>query len=230
MNLDQAMAELKAMGSDKMRKINAKNGVGENQFGVQMGDIRKLAKQIKSDHDLGLALWATQNWDAMLLATLLIKPKQLSADEVDRMLGSMPYSRDAMMSWLSEWVMTNIVKPHPAKEELRHKWMHSDENRRAKAGWNLTAERVVKNPDGLDLGALLDRIEDEMGDGDPYLQWGMNYALAQIGIEFPEHRNRALSIGETLGVFRDYPVSKGCTSPFAPIWINAMAGRAACKT
>ena len=38
-------------------------------------------------------------------------------------------------------------------------------------------------------------------------------------------RQRALAIGEKLGVFRDYPVSKGCTSPFAPIWINFMVSR-----
>ncbi|MGH7955986.1 MAG: DNA alkylation repair protein, partial [Opitutaceae bacterium] len=41
----------------------------------------------------------------------------------------------------------------------------------------------------------------------------------------PKHRKRAISIGETLGIDRDYPVSKGCTSPFAPIWIKAMASR-----
>ena len=28
---------------------------------------------------------------------------------------------------------------------------------------NLTAERVVRSPDGLDLAALLDRLESEMG-------------------------------------------------------------------
>jgi len=25
---------------------------------------------------------------------------------------------------------------------------------------------------------------------------------------------------ESTNVFRDYPVAKGCTSPFAPIWID----------
>jgi hypothetical protein len=29
------------------------------------------------------------------------------------------------------------------------------------------------------------------------------------------------AIGEKLGIYRDYPCSPGCTSPFAPIWINA---------
>jgi hypothetical protein len=36
---------------------------------------------------------------------------------------------------------------------------------------------------------------------------------------------RKHAIGKTLGIYRDYPVSKGCTSPFAPIWINAMVSR-----
>ena len=50
----------------------------------------------------------------------------------------------------------------------------------------------------------------------------MNFCVAGIGIHFPKHRKRAIAIGETLGIYRDYPVSKGCTSPFAPIWINEM--------
>ena len=45
------------------------------------------------------------------------------------------------------------------------------------------------------------------------------------GIHSPVHRKRALAIGEALGIYRDYPVSRGCTSPFAPIWINEMVSR-----
>jgi hypothetical protein len=53
----------------------------------------------------------------------------------------------------------------------------------------------------------------------------VNNSLAMIGIHFPKHRKRALAIGEKLGIYRDYPVSKGCTSPFAPIWIDEMVKR-----
>ena len=49
--------------------------------------------------------------------------------------------------------------------------------------------------------------------------------LAQIGIEHPEHRARALAIGERLEVLKDYPTSPGCTSPYAPDWINEMVRR-----
>jgi 3-methyladenine DNA glycosylase AlkD len=95
----------------------------------------------------------------------------------------------------------------------------------ARAGWSLTAGRVARSPEGLDLPALLDRIESEMAGAPAPSQWTMNTCLATIGIHFPEHRKRALAIGEKLGVFRDYPVSKGCTSPFAPIWIAEMVRR-----
>ena len=103
--------------------------------------------------------------------------------------------------------------------------MATNELMAARAGWSLTAKRVVKSPEGLDLPALLDRIESEMGNAAPEVQWTMNGALAEIGIHFPKHRKRAIAIGKKLGIYRDYPVSKGCTSPFAPIWINFMVSR-----
>jgi len=221
MNLKAALAQLKALGNETVRARNAKHGAGDNQYGVQVGDIRKLAKTIKADHELGLELWATENIDAMLLAILLISPKQLSSKELDGMV------RAATFHWVADWLNAYIVKEHADKEALREKWMKAKDPWAARAGWNLTAERVVRRPDGLDLSALLDRIESEMAKAPPAAQWTMNSCLAQIGIQSPKHRQRALAIGESLGIYRDYPVSKGCTSPFAPIWINAMVRRQA---
>lgn len=59
----------------------------------------------------------------------------------------------------------------------------------------------------------------------PQTQWTMNNCLASIGINVPQLRQRAIAIGEALGIYRDYPVPRGCTSPFAPLWINEMVRR-----
>ena len=72
---------------------------------------------------------------------------------------------------------------------------------------------------------MLDRLESEMGDADPTTPWTMNFCLAEIGINVPADRERALAIGEKLGVFQNYPTLKGCTSHFAPIWINETVRR-----
>lgn len=55
----------------------------------------------------------------------------------------------------------------------------------ASAGWALTSDRVVRDPGGLDLPALLDVIEAEMADAHERLQWQMSTCLAQIGITQP---------------------------------------------
>jgi 3-methyladenine DNA glycosylase AlkD len=219
--LEEALKTLEACGHPKVREMNARNGAPENQFGVKMGDIRAIAKSIKTNHELGLELWASGNLEAMLLATLILKPKQLSEEDVERMAGSVTYA------WLADWLMSNVIRQHPGKEALRRRWMQSPHPWLARAGWSLTAERVRTNPEGLDLPALLDRIEGEMGSAPASAQWTMNSCLAEIGIRFPEHRPRAIDIGEKLGVYRDYPCSKGCTSPFAPIWIGEMVARQA---
>jgi len=222
MNLKETLTKLESLGDERRRAFNIKNGAGKmKQFGVAMGDLRALAKKIKTDHELALQLWKTGNIDAQLLAILLMKPKELSAKELDKMV------RTARFAWVADWLNAYIVKEQPPadKETLRLKWMKDDDGWAARAGWNLTASKIGKGADGLDLPALLDRIESEMADAPPETQWTMNAALAAIGINFAKHRKRALAIGEKLGIYRDYPCSKGCTSPFAPIWINEMVKR-----
>jgi 3-methyladenine DNA glycosylase AlkD len=219
MTIKATLAELKSLGNEKVRAHNKKYGAGDNQFGVKHGDIRKLAEKMKTDQKSAIALWDTQNVDARFLAILLIKPKDLSHDEVDRLVRSCDFSE------VADWLNSYVVKKHPDKESLRQAWMKDDDRWAARAGWSLTSERVAKSPAGLDLPALLKRIESEMKSAAPEVQWTMNSCLAAIGIHFPKHRKRALAIGENLGVYRDYPVSKGCTSPFAPIWINEMVRR-----
>jgi 3-methyladenine DNA glycosylase AlkD len=219
MTLKDALAQLKSLGDEKVRAHNKKYGAGDNQFGVRLGDIRKLAAKIKTDDQLATALWNTGNIDARLLAILLIEPKRLPRDEMDRLV------RSAGFVHVADWLISYVLKNHPDKEPLRRAWMEEDDPWAARAAWSLTSERIGKNPDGLDLTALLDRIEAEMGTAAPEVQWTMNFCLAGIGIHFPEHRTRAIAIGEKLGLYRDYPVSKGCTSPFAPVWINEMVRR-----
>src|SRR5690606_34066494 len=80
MNVDEILARLKSLGDDARRAHNERAGAPANQFGVKLGDIRAIAKEIKSDHQLALDLWVTSNVEAQLLATLIVKPKALSAD------------------------------------------------------------------------------------------------------------------------------------------------------
>jgi len=219
MNVKAVLAQLESLGDDARRKHNTKAGAPDNQFGVKLGDIRAIAKKIKTDHELALELWDTGNVEAQLLAALIIKPKSLSADELDTM------TRSITCAQVADWLNAYVVAQHPEKDALREKWMKDKDRWAARAGWSLTAGRVNKDAGGLDLAGLLDRIEKEMPKARPEVQWTMNNTLAAIGIEHAAHRKRAIAIGEKIGLYRDWPVSKGCTPPYVPVWVEAMLKR-----
>ena len=152
--------------------------------------------------------------------SLIMKPKELSAKQLDAMV------REARFAWVAGWLQSYIIKHQPddEKEKLREKWMKKSEKDSwaTRAGWHLTASKIETGEDGVDIEALLDRIEKEMPKARPETKWTMNNTLAAIGIEHPKHRKRAIAIGEKIGLYKDWPVSKGCTIPYVPVWIDAM--------
>lgn len=212
----EVMAELAALEDPKARAVNEKHG---DDHGVNLGKLRALAKRLKTQQDLARGLWATEDTAARLLALLVCRPKAFGRDELDGML------REARTPKVRDWFVNYVVKKSPYAEELRPAWSGDPDPVVAAAGWALTAERVAKRPEGLDLAGLLDVIEERMKDAPGPLQWEMNHCLARIGIGHPEHRARALAIGERLQVLKDYPTSPGCTSPYAPVWIAEMVRR-----
>ncbi|QES51745.1 DNA alkylation repair protein [Streptomyces venezuelae] len=214
--MTQVMAELAELEDPKTRKVNEKHG---DDHGVNLGKLRALAKRLKTQQDLALRLWETDDSAAKLLAILICRPKAFERDELDVML------REARTPKVHDWLVNYVVKKSPHAEELRLAWFADPDPVVASAGWALTTERVAKRPEGLDLDGLLDIIEAEMKDSPDRLQWAMNHCLAQIGIEHAEHRARAIGIGERLEVLKDYPTPPGCTSPFAPVWISEMVRR-----
>ncbi|MFM9370096.1 DNA alkylation repair protein [Streptomyces sp. Da 82-17] len=214
--LQGVLAELAALDDPKVRAVNERHG---DDHGVNLGKLRALAKRLKTRQDLARELWATDDTAAKLLALLICRPKAFGRDELDAMV------RAARTPKVHDWLVSYVVKKSPYAEELRVAWTADPDPAVASAGWALTAERVVKRPEGLDLAGLLDVVEAEMKDAPERLQWAMNACLAQIGIEHPDLRARALDIGERLEVLKDYPTSPGCTSPYAPEWIGEMVRR-----
>ena len=98
---------------DARRAHNTKAGAPDNQFGVKLGDIRAMAKKIKTYHERALNLWDTGNVEAQLLATLIIKPKSLSADDLDKL------TRSTTCGQVADWLNAYVVAQHTEKEALR---------------------------------------------------------------------------------------------------------------
>ncbi|MBX3381141.1 MAG: DNA alkylation repair protein [Phycisphaeraceae bacterium] len=225
--IKQLLADLESKGNEARRKHNTKNGAPSNQFGVKHGDIRAIAKGIKAKpdekHALALELWKTGNVDAQFLACLLLNPKSLSASEIDTL------TRATTFAHVADWFNSYIVAQHADKDTLRKKWMKEKAPHRnpwpARAGWHFTASAINKGTSQDDPEALLTRIEKELAKAKPEIQWTMNNTLAAIGIKHANLRKRAVAIGEKVGLYKDWPVSKGCIIPYVPVWVDAMVKR-----
>lgn len=55
----------------------------------------------------------------------------------------------------------------------------------------------------------------------PEVQWTMNNTLTAIGVKHAAHRPRTISIGKKIGLYADWPMSRGCIIPHAPVAIEA---------
>jgi 3-methyladenine DNA glycosylase AlkD len=152
----------------------------------------------------------------MLLATLLMRPKNLSRSDVEKTIESYKYFQ----------FVGNVVKAVSFKDKLRTKWSARRDEYTGRAGWGLQTEHVKKgNASNEELMSLLDTIESRMK-GAPYrMQETMNFCLGEIGIRHADLRKRCIQTGEKLGVFKDYPTPKGCISPYVPEWIAAVVGK-----
>lgn len=210
------LAQLAELEDPRVRAVNERHG---DDHGVNLTRLRAVAKSLKTDHELALELWATDDTAARLVALLICRPRSFDAAELDAML------REARAVKVHDWLVNYVVKKSPHRERLRLAWLDDADPVVASAGWALTSDDVAKRPELLDLPALLDTIEREMAGAPKRLQWEMNTCLAMIGIHHPAYRARAIEIGERLEVLKDYPTPPNCTSPFAPIWIDEIVRR-----
>ena len=157
MNLKEILKQLEALGNERTRAHYTKQGAVGNQFGVKLGDIRKLAKKIGINQELALALWQTENIDARFLAILLIDLKALTVEQVDHMVRSIGFVR------VADWFNSYVINRFPDKETLRKQWLNDDHPMAARSGWSLTAERVAKQPDGLDIQTIFESYRSRNG-------------------------------------------------------------------
>jgi 3-methyladenine DNA glycosylase AlkD len=54
-----------------------------NAFGVAMKDIKALGKELGHNHDLALALWKTDRYEARILTAFVADPAKLTGEQMD---------------------------------------------------------------------------------------------------------------------------------------------------
>ena len=77
MTKSEVLKQLRANGTAQNRKVYRRHGITGELFGVSYAALGKLKKKIKFDQSLAEQLWATGNFDARVLATMIADANEI---------------------------------------------------------------------------------------------------------------------------------------------------------
>ena len=217
------LAELEALGTEQNRKIYARHGVKDPQFGVSYGSLGALQKRLKTDHDLALQLWASGNHDARILALMIADPQQTDRATLDSWAS-------ALDNYVLADALAGYVGTTPFARETAEQWIESDDEWIAGAGWHLLGGIAMKNttlPDSY-FEAYLARIERELHTSQNRVRHSMNTAVICIGVRNDALEAQAVAAAQRIGKVVVDHGKTDCKTPDAIAYIaKTQAHRAA---
>lgn len=196
---------------------------GEN---VKLGDVRKIAKEIKKDHDLASELWSSGQFLPRQLAILIMDKKLITEEVIDRLLDDMSQHPEKEKLQLVDWFMANQLLKDKQFLPIIENWVDSFSPLKRRIFWyhqgrlRWTGKTPPSNSDVL-LSIMEQRIESE----EPEVQWAMNFTAGWIGVFEEKYRDRCIALGENTGLYKGIKVPKNCTPDYLPEFIRIEAGK-----
>ena len=194
MTLHEVMKQLEACGTAQNRKVYARHGAKGEMFGVSFANLYKFQKQIKIDHELAQRLWATGNYDARVLATLIADPKAITDKQAEEWAGDLD-------SYAIADLFGKLMIKSPLWRKKAEKWRKSKDEWIASAGWMMLAALALEDRELPDeyFDPHLKLIESGIHKQKNRVRYEMNGALIAIGLRNDEMEKRAVEIAKKIG-------------------------------
>ncbi len=192
-----------------------------NSQDVKFGDIKKIAKEIKRDHDLAMELWASEQFFARLLSVLILDKKQLNQEVIETMAKDLQAHEPEERNRINEWLMANQLMKDKNLVTLLQTWEHHELPDLRRMFWYYQARlRWTGQKPPANTPKLVAAIEERLSEEVPEVQWAMNFAGGWIGVHDPQFRERMITIGERHGLYKGDPVPRNCTPDYLPEFIS----------
>lgn len=221
MEFNEVMRELESFGDERTKNTHINHGAKEPLFGVRVGDLKKILKKTKKNHELSLALYKTGNSDAMYLAGLMADESKISKQQLNE------WVKDAYWYFLSEYAVPWVAAESPYGFELGLEWIKSKKETIASAGWSALANYASINT-ALDIktyASLLDQIESEIHQAQNRVKYTMNGFVIAVGCYIPELTEKSKEIASKIGKVDVYMGKTSCKVPLAIDYIRKVEAR-----
>ncbi|WP_045522716.1 DNA alkylation repair protein [Neobacillus niacini] len=218
MTFEEIMQKLQELGSDQTKQIYMNHGVKEPYFGVKIGDMKKLVKFVKKDHELALKLYESGNHDAMYLAGLSVNPKLISKETLQ------DWAQKAYWYMAAEYTVAGVTAESDYAIELAREWMKSEEEMIAVCGWSTYSNYLSITPDEkLDLAeisALLNRVKNSIHEERNRVRYVMNGFVISVGAYVTELSEEAKHVADYIGKVQVDVGNTACKVPLATEYIK----------
>ena len=141
----EVLAELAPLGSEEARAGMARYGITTaDAFGVSVYELRRVAKGLGRDHELALALWATGNHEARLLASMVDDPAQVTEAQMEAWAA-------AFDSWdVCDQVTSNLFDKTPFAYDKVREWSAAEDEWVKRAAFATAAALAVQDKKAAD--------------------------------------------------------------------------------
>lgn len=209
---DAIVQDLRGLESPKDREGMARFGIKTDRaFGVSIYVLRKMAKDIDTDHELALALWDTGFHEARLLAGIVDDPAQVTEGQMDRWVADFD-------SWdVCDQTCSNLFDQTPCACEKAFEWAEDEREFVRRAGFVMMAALSVHDVKADDsvFVQFFPVMKKYSTDDRNFVRKAVNWALRNIG-----KRNVALN-GKAIQTAREIQAIGGKSAR----WIAADALR-----
>ena len=164
------------------------------QLGVSVAVLRATGRPHRRDHGLALELWETKILEAMVLATVIDDPRQITR-------GQMEHWVRACDNWALTDAAAFLFDRTDFAEAKAHAWSKRPGEFVKRTGFALMAGLAVHRkelPDGIFL-RFLPVIRREATDGRNFVKKAANWALRQIGKRNVRLRRAAIAEAKRIG-------------------------------
>lgn len=217
MTLPQVLQALAAKGSESTKRIFLRHGAQEPFFGVKVGDMKPIAKQLKGRQELALALYATGNGDAQYLAGMIADGRRMTPAQLDA------WAEGATWDMISGTTVPWVASEHPEGGSAARRWIDSPREQVARAGWATLAARAAVVPDA-DLpvklyATLLDRVVKRITREPDGVRYTMNNFVIATGTYVAELGEAAIAAARKIGKVEIDMGETACRVPEAESYI-----------
>jgi 3-methyladenine DNA glycosylase AlkD len=218
MTTKEVLKQLEEYGNEQTKSVLLKHGAKEPFFGVKVQDLKKILKKTKKNHELSLELYATGNSDAMYLACLMADEKQITKEQLEE------WVQQAYWYYLSEYAVPWVAAETEYGFELGLKWIKSDKETIASAGWSALASYAAVNADDTlnteKYSELLDTIEKTIHSAQNRVRYTMNGFVIAVGSYIECLTDKSQEIAGKIGKVKVDVGGTACKVPLATDYIK----------